>query len=205
MKNSIRLLQLIVLCWFLVGCASHKYIERKQYLLDTSKNLVKKNITGSSGCSIFIKRVTALAPFDRLDFLYRVKESRYLIDYYNGFLVLPAEQLDAILRSYLRIYTDCDLEATQSSGTPSFLQVNLVELYADYRKTEEPQAVIALQFYLTTSIADKNVVLLDRVLRVSQPLKAKDSEGLLSAWNEGMQDVMIQAAKILNQKLKERK
>lgn len=205
MKNSIRSLQLIVLCWFLVGCVSTKYVERKQYLLNTPKNLVKKNITGSPSCSVFVARVTALSPFDRLDFLYRVESGRYLIDYYNGFLASPAEQLDAILRYYLQTYSDCDLEATQSFNTPSFLQVKLVELYADYRKREEPQAVIALQFYLTTSIDDKKVILLDQVFRISRPLKAKNSESLLSAWNEGVQDVMAQAAKILNQKLKGKK
>jgi hypothetical protein len=192
-------------CWFLVGCVSTKYVERQQYLLDTPKNLLKKN-SQSSSCSIFVEDVAVVAPFNQLDFLYRVESGRYLPDYYNGFLVAPAEQLDAILRAYLRAYSNCDLEVTKLlTSPPNLLQVKLIELYADYREHSNPQAVFALQFYLTTTVDDRTIVLLDKILRASIPLKAKNTESLISAWNEGMRDVLGQGMQILNHILRKQK
>ncbi len=200
--KRVYFLSIIILCGFLVGCVSSKYVERKQYLLAAPKNLVKKSIVGLSSCSVFVEQPSASSPFDRLDFLYRIGADSYLVDYYNGFLVLPAEQLDLLIKSYLQFYTGCDLEATQSLNTRNVLQVKLVELYADYREREKPQAVMAIQFRLTNTVDDKDMLLLDQVFRVTQPLKAKNSESLLNAWNEGLQKVMMQVTRILKQKLK---
>lgn len=204
MKNGKYYLHLLMLCCFLAGCVSTKYVERKQYLLDTPKNLVKKNAI-SSTCSISVEHPSAITPFDRLDFLYRIESGRYLIDYYNGFLAAPAEQLDSILKIYLQAYTGCNLGSTTSTAPLNFLQVKLTELYADYRKREKPQAIIALQFHLTRSVDNKDLVLLEKVFRASVPLKAKNTESLLSAWNEGMGDVMTQGSRALNRVLKEQK
>jgi hypothetical protein len=209
MKNKSSRLQLIAVfigCWFLAGCISTKYVERKQYLLDIPKSLAKKN-SRSSSCSIFVEDVAVAVPFNQLDFLYRVESGRYLPDYYNGFLAAPAEQLDTILRAYLRVYSNCNLEITKLlTSPPNSLQVKLVELYADYREHNNPQAVFALQFYLTTTTVDgKSVVLLDKILRASVPLKAKDTESLISAWNEGVRDVLGQGMQMLNQALGKQK
>ncbi len=207
MKKSKYYLQLIVsgvLCWFLVGCVSTKYVERKQYLLDVPKNLTKK-ATVISECSILVEHVSAVTPFNRLDFLYRIESGRYLIDYYNGFLASPGEQLDSILRNYLRAYSGCSLEFTNVAASSNTLQVKLTELYADYRKREKPQAVIALQFYLTTMVENKSVVLLDKVFRASVPLNAKNTASLLAAWNKGLNDVLRQGSQTLRLILKGKK
>lgn len=189
------LLKISLLSCFLLGCVSSKYIERKQYLLETPESLLKKS-SRSSTCPMVIEHVTALAPFDQLDFLYRVESTRYLVDYYHGFLVPPAEQLDAMLRSYFRGYGSCNTR----------LQVKLIELYADYRDHDHPQAVITLQFILTKlDEKGKNLVLADKVLHANIPLCEKNTTSLLRAWDIGVQNVFAKAQHILNQTLKRQK
>lgn len=205
MKNSKLLLQLIscgVACWLIIGCVSTKYVERKQYLLDTPKNLAQQT-TPVSPSYLLVERVSALAPFDQLDFLYRIESGRYLIDYYNGFLVTPTEQLDSILRAYLKSHINCNINGTAELPVlQNRLQVKLIELYADYRVRNKPCAVIALQFYLTTMVDGKTVILADRVFRSNVALKEKNTASLLQAWNVGLQNILVQGTRMLNLKVK---
>ena len=189
-KSWLQLMLSVLLCLMLVGCISSKYVERKQYLFDVQKNLAKK-ITTSCKCSVFIDHVVAEPPFDQLDFLYRIKSGQYLVDYYNGFLASPTEQLDAILEAYLNT----------NGEFKNKLQIKLTELYADYRDRNNPQAVIALNFLLTKVVDDKTVVLLDRLLRSSIAIKEKDTDNLLRAWNIGIQDILKQMVQMLNSKV----
>src|SRR3990172_2968319 len=189
-KSWLQLMLSVLLCLMLVGCISSKYVERKQYLFDVQKNLAKK-IATSYKCSVFVDHAVAEPPFDQLDFLYRIKSGQYLVDYYNGFLASPTEQLDAILEAYLNA----------SGEFKNKLQIKLTELYADYRDRNNPQAVIALNFLLTKVVDDKTVVLLDRVLRSSIAIKEKNTDNLLRAWNVGIQDILKQVVQMLNRKV----
>lgn len=184
-------------CCFLIGCISTQYVERKQYLLDVPKStMTKTNIASRS--SIFVEHVFAAPPFDRLDFLYRVESGRYLVDYYNGFLVTPAEQLEQILGGYLNNFN----VDTSLFMAPNRLQVKLIELYADYRRRDKPTAVIALQFHLTTMVDGKNITLSNQVFQANIVLKKKNTESLLEAWNEGLKDVLARGMRMLNQTLR---
>jgi hypothetical protein len=200
MKNMTRLLYLLLLTTLLVGCVSTKYVERKQYLLNQGSDLVKKNCGIKLGCSIFIEKVIGSAPFDQTDFFYRVGSDRYLVDYYNGFMVSPREQLDSILRTQLRSLSKCDLGGLDSAKPINVLQVRLIELYADYRDRTNPTGVVSIQFRLTSKQDNKEIVLLDRVFGAVQPLKAKDTASLLNAWDIGIKDILKEAIKVLNQK-----
>ncbi|MBU0744198.1 MAG: hypothetical protein KKE11_02350 [Gammaproteobacteria bacterium] len=199
-------LQLIFGCLLsclLVGCIStnSKYVERKQYLLDLPGNLAKK-ATASSDCSILLDQVDAVAPFDKLDFLYRTNSDRYLIDYYNGFLVLPSEQLDTILGPYLRVYGGFNINITEDiEGSQNRLKVKLTELYADYRNRNAPQAVIGVQFILSKLIEGKTVVVVDKVFRKSVALSGKNTDSLLSGWNKGLKEILMQGAKVIKNKV----
>ena len=189
-KSWLQLMLSVLLCLMLVGCISSKYVERKQYLFDVPKNLAKK-IATSYKCSVFVDHAVAEPPFDQLDFLYRIKSGQYLVDYYNGFLASPTEQLDAILEAYLNT----------NGEFKNKLQIKLTELYADYRDRNNPQAVIALNFLLTKVVDDKTVVLLDKILRSSIAIKEKNTDNLLRAWNIGIQDILKQMVQMLNSKV----
>ena len=191
---------LLILSFLLVGCVSNKYIEHKQYLLEIPAAPRKEKT--SYVCSVFADRTVAIAPFDQLDFLYRIKSNRYLIDYYHGFFTLPEEQLDEILRAYLKIYGHFGLDVTKFATSQNRLEVKLTELYADYRNHDNPQAVVAMRFILTKLVGNKTVVLVDKLLRSNITLKAKNTESLLQGWNEGIKDIIRQGAQILNRKVR---
>ncbi|MEI8055013.1 MAG: hypothetical protein WCH10_03315 [bacterium] len=195
-KHILQLMVCCLLCLATIGCISAKYVEQKQYLLEI-KTLPEKKAAPDK-CFVFVDHVTAIAPFDQLDFLYRIKPGQYLTDYYHSFLVSPAEQLEPIFINYLKALGDFGLDTTTSLAAQNKLQVQITELYADYRDHDNPKAVIALHFVLTRLIVNEPVVLLDKVLYAKVALKNKDTNSLLVAWSVGLRDVLTRGVRALN-------
>ena len=197
-KNILRLFLLSLLCLTVTGCITSSYVKHKQYLLDI-KALPEK-INKQSKYTVILEPLTAIAPFDQLDFLYRVSADEYKIDYYNGFLVTPTEQLEPIVINYLKALGDFNLDFTRNSVEPR-LKLQITEFYADYRDRDNPSAVIALHFILTKLTGKKTEVLFDKILRAKVALKAKTNKSLLIAWKKCLQDVLTRGVYALNKAL----
>lgn len=183
-KRQVQLLICCLLCLLSIGCISTKYVEQKQYLL-TIKTL-PENKTKQHKISISVDHIKTIAPFEQLDFLYRINSDRYLTDYYHSFLILLSEQLEPMLINYLKALGNFNLDTAAQNK----LQVQITEFYADYRDRTSPQAVIALRFVLTRFIDGKPVILFDNVLRSSISLKEKNTDSLLTAWSIGLQNIL---------------
>lgn len=194
-----RLLIIGLFCLMATSCISTKYIQQQHYLLDVKTLPEKKEMVYNS--TVFIDNITALAPFDQLDFLYRIKSGRYLTDYYNGFMVLPVEQIKPMLMNYLKALGKFNLDITRSLTIPNKLKIQLIELYADYRDNNHPQAVIAMRFTLSRSLQNNTVILLDKILYGRVTLKEKNTVSLISSWNIGLQDVLKRGVAVLNEVL----
>lgn len=185
------------LCFFLAGCISSKYVEQKQYLLATEKPVNKHKINKKS--SLYLNHIVAQAPFDQLNFLYKINKYQYLTDYYNGFLVPPAEQLETTLVNHINNLSKFTIQNnTQSASNTLFVQLN--EFYADYLDSKNPKAVISLHFILTSS--NDNKIILDKNFTQKIALQTKSTESLLSAWNIGLQNILTNATRALNQCIK---
>ena len=192
----VRLLITSLLCLATTGCFSTKYVAQNQYLLNIKTLPEKKAVPGQ--CLFSVEQVAAIAPFDQLDFLYRIKSGQYLTDYYNSFLASPTEQLKPLLTNYLMALGKFNLDTVEPLTTSNKLQVQITEFYADYRDNTHPQAVISLRFNLTKWENDKSVVLFDKVLSAKVALKEKNTISLLSAWNVGLRDIFRRGVGALN-------
>lgn len=184
----------------LVGCAYSNYLERQQYLLDQQKKLTSK-APKLKKCEVFIDSITAIPPFDQLDFIYRIEPNQYLLDYYHGFFIAPSVQIKSILQDYLAAAGNFKLNVIEPAAAFNKLQVKLTELDADYRDRNHPQGVIACHFLLTKIVDGQEIVLWDQLLSSKVILKNKDTDSLLRAWNLGIRTVLQQAVRILNSKI----
>ena len=183
-----------LLLFGLTGCISSKYVEQKQYMLDVEKPTDGHKINKQS--SLYIDHVATTAPFDQLNFLYRINEYQYLTDYYNGLLVPPAEQLETTLTNYVKNSSKFTIQSNALSAS-NILRVQLNEFYADYRDNKNPQAIINMRFVLSRS--GDNKIILDKTFTQKAALQTKNTEGLLAAWNIGLQNILTNATKALNQ------
>lgn len=241
---------ILCLATLLSGCAVNKYVAKQQYLLhvaDSASSLassikvVKKVGTQKGKANIAARNLVVIAPvtiaaaFDQQNFLYRVSDNQYLVDYYNSFLIAPVRQMDDFLAQYLnatkkfKAVTSRDVAvgwgnvaavgANVNNDTYG-VRVKILELYADYRDRNRPQAVIALQVSLVrlaqqraqqvkqaqqpaTTVATVAAVAtmgsVERTWRVAVPLTAKDSDSLLAAWGKGMETLFARIAESINQ------
>ncbi|EKE01526.1 MAG: hypothetical protein ACD_21C00107G0004 [uncultured bacterium] len=195
-KHMTRLIICCLLCLPTIGCISAKYVGHQQYLLNI-KALPEKKITKNKR-SIFVDQITAITPYDQVDFLYRISATQYLTDYYHSFLVSPTEQLEPALANYLKALGKFNLDAAESLTPQNKLQVQISELYADYRNRACPQAVVAIHFILTKQTNTKNDILFDQTLSAKVALKEKDTNSLLAAWSKGLQSILTRGVRALN-------
>lgn len=196
-KLLLKILLCCFVCSMLLGCGSSKYIEPNRYMLTIKKPVIKYPKENYK-CSVYVDSITAVSPSDDLDFIYRINKSQYIKDYYNGFLVSPSHQFDAITNYYLRSYGKFNTDVLPYTNT---LKVSLLDMYADYQNSSDPKAVVSLSFLLTKFEHGKGTVLLDKTLTSKVTLQSKTTESLIEAWDVGIKNIFTTAIRDLNDKL----
>lgn len=193
-------------CWgiccagLLCGCVAVKHIDRQQYLFDIKTSPVTKTIAPIF--NLKIHNTTAIAPADQISFLYRITANEYRTDYYHSFLIAPTQQLTTHLASF--IYATKHLRLAPDNNSKYNLYPKLTKLYADYRDTSNPKAVIATHILLTKDAKGDRRVLLDKIYNYAIPIQKKNSESLIAAWNEGITQMLLLASRDIESVLMQR-
>jgi hypothetical protein len=200
MKFKLRIFSLItviMLCLLTTGCLTKKYIERNQYLLNI--NVPKSTEHVSTKSPLFLYPIVVRAPFNQLSFLYRVSSDHYLTDYYNGFLISPGEQLYPVLKKFLinKGYFNL-VNQTLDPNKIIRLRVEVTELYADYRDRKNPKALTSVNFFLSRNYQGREIILLDKTFSLAMPLRAKNTESLLAAWNNSFEILFLRGIHKIN-------
>jgi len=197
----LRLNIIIAICLLCAGCLSVSYPKRQQYMLNVHP---AARITRPAKNTILNIDDASIAPqFAGNTFVYRTTNARYLTDYYNLFFIPPAQQISQLLMKYLMktgIYEHIDTPDSLLKAN-YILNTNILALYADYRHSANPKAVVSIQF--TYYHIDKNntpKLVFDKVFTQAIPLKAKDSFSLIYGWNKGIQRIFYQVSRDLKQK-----
>lgn len=117
-------------------------------------------------------------------FLYRADESRYEIDYYNRFLAPPSQILGGQLRKWLMLSRAGEV---RQPGSPLdadlVVQPRLVSLYADYRDTSKPRAVVAVIIVLVQRDSSGDRQLFERVYRREIPMREVSPSAAVEGWS----------------------
>lgn len=194
--------RILVLCFvgFIAGCFSFSstYVKRNQYLLNPDTFPLQQ--TKAHKCAVIINTVSVTAPFNQLSFIYRVSDVQYLTDYYHSFAVPLFQQFDSLLLNYSYALGNFNpISVYELSNADYKLQPVITQFYADYRDRNHPQAVIALNLKLFKR-EDKQVkMIMNKSFTARISIKVKDTENLLIAWQQGLQNVMTQGIRDLNQ------
>lgn len=189
-KSITVLLSIIVLCLLTTGCLTKKYIQHNQYLLNIKAPAATKLHTKKS--TLFVYPIVIRAPFDQLNFLYRINNNQYLTDYYNGFLTSPTQLLYPILMKYLKSEGINVVTSMYAGNVDKKLQVEITELYADYRDRAHPTSRTSVNFLVTKQTTGKETILLDKSFALSLPLREKSTANLLRAWEQSFRILFSQ-------------
>lgn len=173
----------------LLGCLSTERTIPQQYAFDVQKPT--KLYRQPKAKVLEINNVTAVSQFSSFNFIYRVSAINYLTDYYNIFFAPPAQQINKIMIDYLRAKNIFSYVANDAGQLKInyILYPEITALYADYRDSKQPQAVIALDCTLFST--QKNTApLMHKLYTAKVPLAAKDSDSLMRAWNQGLKQIL---------------
>lgn len=120
-------------------------------------------------------------------FLYRSGKMVYEHDFYNRFLVPPAQMLTGDLRAWL---SRSRVGPVREPGAPLssdlVVQPRLTELYADYRDVSRPLAVVAIVFVAVAREPSGNRELFERTYRQAVPMGEVSPAAAVRGWSRAV-------------------
>ncbi len=130
-----------------------------------------------------VHRITIDRTYDFKGFVYKKGEHKFEIDYYNGFLVSPAQMITERVRHWL---SEADLfarvlnPAAQAEPTHA-LEGHIVKLYGNYQEDEPFSAVFEVKFILIDQRNRTGHVMFSKTYREAQPMETPDASCFVEA------------------------
>lgn len=147
----------------------------------------------ADGPVLMVRFVNVAPAFADSAWVYRVGENRFESDYYRLFLSSPSEWITREMKAWLRgcgLFSEVtglgsDLQATH------LLEVEVSELYGDFREGVTPAAVMAIHYRLLSQNRNGHGRLLTQgSARMSVPLEKRTPEALVTAWGKAFDGCM---------------
>jgi len=144
-----------------------------------------------------IRNLQIAPPFDGRSLVYRTGEFSYVRDPYAEFLELPAEELIAPMRGWLR--ADGCFSAVVEEGSAvkpnTLVEIGVTQLFGDFRRPERSVAAITVRFvFLDAANGVPGNAILQREYSRSIPLSAPTAAALMKGWNQGLAEILAEVA-----------
>ena len=173
----------------LTGCLSRPPLARESFALTLPAAPESTNATGTA--VLLLKSVVVAPMFDGKALVYRLGEHTWEQDPYAEFLVPPALMLAGPLRTVLRRSgTFRDVTEPGSALTPDRVaEIQITELYGDFRNQAELAAVLALRCTIFDT-GPKQPVRLQKEYSRRLALPARTAAGVVTGWNEALRQIL---------------
>jgi len=185
---SVLLISLLVF----PGCVNlkRKYPDVRTYSLE----LADQNHLAYSGQPVTARlNLFKSAPaYTDLYLVYRSGETTYESDFYNQFMSLPMQMIEDQMQAWLQGSPLFKFVLPPANAAISDFTIDgrLLELYADYRDTKNPKAVLKLQLTVNDSKPQIPVVAFQKIYSQAIPMKAVSANALVEGWNKALEQVV---------------
>ncbi len=185
-----RNLLLILTVLALTACGHRPYLAKQQYLLTADNPTTHYT---PIAMSLKIDDTTSSALYHNNALLYRLKGNQVTHDFYHIFAISPSHIITNNTTAFFRqnelfqhVFTiNLNLEADY------VLKSNLIALDADYTHPDAPMARLEIEYILLNA---QHTIVLDKHYVASQRLSEKTTDALIKAWNQGLTDILSNAA-----------
>ena len=185
-------LLLAALCG-LTGCLSRPALKEQTFVFNVPAGGATNTIT--SRRVLGIRSLQIAAPFAGRSLIYRTDEFSYVPDPYAEFLELPADELVAPVREWFRGSGNFQAVAESDSALKpdTLLEINLRQLYGDFRQLQHPLAILTLQatFFEAPNGVPAGVILQREYTR-QIPLVAPSAAALMKGWDQALAEILIE-------------
>jgi len=187
----VRLTALILFIALLSGCSfSRPNADQTSWLVTTERTAPPQKTP--LAMQLKMGSFTANPPFDGKSLVYRLSDQRYEKDYYNVYLIYPRDMVQNATRDWLVKSNGFDQVIEQSTVFfPKYqLQGVIDEFYGDYRG--QPEAVVAIQFYASSSFSANNYLFSSPRISKRVPLRDKSPQALIDGQQQALTFILTE-------------
>lgn len=175
------------------GCLSRPALVHHTYALSGPAH---SEAAAKTNNSVLMLRSCTVSPlFEGPAFVYRIGPEAYEHDPYAGFLVKPGTALAIPVRDYLRqsgAFREV-IEPGTILTADRWLEVNVSELYGDFRTRGQPAAVLTMRFTFFGSESGRlSDVRLERSYTRRIPLTENTAASVVAGWNKALAEIMTE-------------
>lgn len=196
MKKYTTLICILILAFVATACVKlgGQPLDKKYYRISPQRTA--EPATTSSNSVLKVRRVTVSQLYDTRELVYQINSGRIESDFYNMFFVQPGDMLTTELRKWLASTGQfAHIIEPGSMVIPNLtLEAAVNSLYGDY-STDEPAAVVAIQFFLVDENTATNEIVFSKSYTKRVPLSKPDPQELVEAMNTGVQEIFTQLEK----------
>ena len=187
------LLFVFVVCGvFLTGCMhlQKSFPDIKTYGLDTGSG-GHAAYTGSV-ISVRLNPISAVPQFADRYLTYRTAEIRYESDFYNQLVASPAVMIEDQTHVWLRGSPVIEFVLPANTATNPYYLIDgkVLEFYGDYRKKDEPKAVLKMEWTVSRTGSEGREVLFQRVYPEAVPISGTSPGPLVEGWNQDLVKIL---------------
>jgi len=180
---------LLLIC---AACAGIErgYPDRRYFVLDVP---AKANPANPAGSEILrVSNIRVSPRYADRSFVYRTSESGFESDFYHQFLVPPAALMTEEIRKSLMASEMFEYVIDTSSPMQASLALDgsVNALYGDFRNLDQPRAVLEMEFCVTSEIATKPGIMMQKRYQKSIPISGRSPEALVKGWNEALAEIL---------------
>ena len=182
--------KLLTVSFLFSSCVSieRSYPDKRYFVLDISFKASPQHPSDNGILQIASARVSPRYA-DR-NFVYRRSDTRFESDFYNQFLISPAELVTEELRRELSqagIFKFVVGSANPLAPTHT-METIVNTLYGDFRDLKSPKAVIEMEFFLTQEASPSGIVF-HKLYQRTVPVQERNPEALVQGWNKGLEAI----------------
>lgn len=174
------------------GCVSleRNYPDKHFYVLEVRPPEMSGEVVRDEILQVSPLRISPR--YQDRSFVYRISDGGFESDFYNQFIAPPAGLIsDEIRKSLIGAQLFKYVISTSNSQAPSYVLEGTVNgIYGDFRNLNAPAAVIDLEFFLTSDLATKPGILMQKRYVRSVPVSSRSPEALVKSWDLALEEIL---------------
>ncbi|MFA5160588.1 MAG: hypothetical protein WC484_08820 [Candidatus Omnitrophota bacterium] len=162
----------------------------KTYCLDAGSG--EHAVYAGPVISVRLNPVSAVSQFADRYLTYRTDEIRYESDFYNQLMASPAVMIKDQAQVWLKGSPAIEFVLPTDVATNPYYLIDgkVLEFYGDYRKTDQPKAVLKTEWTVSKSDAEGMKVLFQKVYPEAISICGMSPRFLVEGWNRALAKVL---------------
>jgi len=191
-KSSVFIFFLAVWSVLLPGCMHFQksYPDIKTYGLDAGSG--ERAVYAGPVISVRLNPVSTVSQFADRYLTYRTDEIRYESDFYNQLMASPAVMIKDQAQAWLKGSPAIEfvLPADVAANPYYLIDGKVLEFYGDYRKADQPKAVLKMEWTVSKPGPEGIEVLFQKVYPQAISIPGTSPRLLVEGWNQALAKVL---------------